>query len=163
MAYNTGRSVNLLYKASPSFTIVRNDYSQDRWIKNRMFAEFVIVLPSVIKYRSSIINNLAAPESRGKFIEQIPATAVLIDFFIIDWPIIIYFNDFHSILPQETCQGQDNTPQIWPLWNLKLLLSPSLHPPLHTLNLVPKSLSKTYCFLRYRCHGYCSETVHGMP
>ncbi|KAL5247822.1 hypothetical protein ACHWQZ_G019643 [Mnemiopsis leidyi] len=35
MAYNTGRSVNLLYKASPSFTIVRKDYSQDRWIKNR--------------------------------------------------------------------------------------------------------------------------------
>ena len=37
MAYNTGRSVKHLYKASPSFTIVRKDYSQERWVKNSKF------------------------------------------------------------------------------------------------------------------------------
>jgi len=35
MAYNTGGSVKHLYKASPSFTIVRKDYSQERWVKNK--------------------------------------------------------------------------------------------------------------------------------
>jgi hypothetical protein len=37
MAYNTGRSVKHLYKAAPSFTIVRKDYSQERWVKNSGF------------------------------------------------------------------------------------------------------------------------------
>ena len=47
MAYNTGRSVKHLYKASPSFTIVRKDYSQERWIKNRMFFCFRINQASI--------------------------------------------------------------------------------------------------------------------